>query len=272
MASVLACDSVAARVSPMRAGEIPLIGVVEIDLPTTAATPVEEMPDRWPPNRPPKSRASLRPRRAPRKRAAAAAAAASPPSDDAGDSGQATAISAAQEGGGVSGNRRAATLPVSFFRQTVRGRRPRATRDDRSSPFSAAAATVGRIVETEAYLGYRDPASHGYRHRRHAGNAALFGPPGTWYVYRSYGIHWCANLVCGVEGEGSAILLRAVEPLEGMDVMRLAGALWTTGSSAPVPGSSVRRSGSRGGDGRGADEGIPTDGAGGRTRRHPLSR
>lgn len=119
----------------------------------------------------------------------------------------------------MSGSGRAATLPVSFFRQPseVVARELLGTT---IVSLLGGHRTVGRIVETEAYLGYRDPASHGYRHRRHAGNAALFGPPGTWYVYRSYGIHWCANLVCGVEGEGSAILLRAVEPVEGMDAMR----------------------------------------------------
>ena len=115
--------------------------------------------------------------------------------------------------------RRAATLPVAFFR------RPAET---------VAAELLGKvlvsmidgeitqaiIVETEAYLGYDDPASHGYRHRRNARNAALFGPPGTWYVYLSYGMHWCANLVCQKAGLASAVLLRALEPVDGLDVMR----------------------------------------------------
>jgi DNA-3-methyladenine glycosylase len=78
----------------------------------------------------------------------------------------------------------------------------------------------GSITETEAYLGRDDPASHAYGGRRHAGNASLYGPPGTWYVYRSYGIHWCANLVCGKPGPGGAVLLRGLLPLEGVSLMR----------------------------------------------------
>ncbi|MFL5403946.1 MAG: DNA-3-methyladenine glycosylase [Gemmatimonadales bacterium] len=119
----------------------------------------------------------------------------------------------------MNGIKRAATLPVSFFR------RPAATvaADLLGAVVVSSIGgelTAGRIVETEAYLGYDDPASHGYLHRRNSRNEALFGPPGSWYVYLSYGMHWCANLVCQKQGLASAVLLRALEPLEGWEVMR----------------------------------------------------
>ena len=84
--------------------------------------------------------------------------------------------------------------------------------------FIGVGETGGIIVEAEAYTS-TDPAAHTYGGRQTARNRSMFGPHGHAYVYRSHGLHWCMNFVCADEPRGSGVLIRALEPLEGIDVM-----------------------------------------------------
>ena len=92
---------------------------------------------------------------------------------------------------------------------------------------------AGMIVETEAYCGVKDRGSHAYGGRRSQRNESMYGPPGTSYVYFTYGMHYCMNIVCGAAGDPLAVLLRALEPLEGIDFMREARGPRSSGRPHP---------------------------------------
>jgi DNA-3-methyladenine glycosylase len=105
-------------------------------------------------------------------------------------------------------------LPRSFYRRDARDVAP-----ELLNKLLVHEALVARIIEVEAYAGSEDPGSHAYRGLT-ARTATMFGPPGHLYMYFTYGMHHCANVVCGEDGVATAVLLRAAVPIAGLEQMR----------------------------------------------------
>ena len=115
--------------------------------------------------------------------------------------------------------RRGRTLPRSFFARDSRALAPELLNKLLVYDDSEFGRLAVRLVEVEAYAGDEDPGSHAFRGETPR-NRVMFGPPGYLYVYFTYGMHWCCNVVCGETGWASAVLLRGGAPVEGVDVMR----------------------------------------------------
>jgi len=115
--------------------------------------------------------------------------------------------------------RRGRTLPRSFYARDSRELAPDLLNKLLVSDDPEFGRVAVRLVEVEAYAGDEDPGSHGYRGETPR-NRVMFGPPGYLYVYFTYGMHWCSNVVCGETGWASAVLLRGGAPVEGIEIMR----------------------------------------------------